>query len=480
LKFIILVIGLSAILISGSIPQGAFAQGDFGGVDKDGSWYVGEGLKQGDYFVYEMCHVDYKECTKFTMEFWFEGDIQVESETKWLVQALVYDGAKVLKGTLELGKVAPEPTGGSEKLLPYSGAYKSSIAWLSAFATSYGGQGGEGPKEFRAVSWGKIGNIGGQQVAPTGLETVFTPAGTFDTVLVTWKTGGAESKIWVLDEFPFPVKASTWTHVSSGIPPQEYKFELLDYQENVASNPFVDVEEKGIVSANPDCTQNYDLVDVKKPTEGFQYQLGIKYGPENPRPGCNLEWIINFHSKYSEAEFLNQVQYDILVVDDEGTPIRSIAQEDNKGFLYSASGQVRTFMLVTEDPGPTNYVIWIYGLAPEFAIPPESPDLLKIQITVGEPIETTPTAEIPDWIKNNAGWWADGLIGDSDFIGGIQYMINEKIINIPDLPEPVGEGEEEVPAWTKNNAGWWAEGLISEDEFVNGIKYLVEQGIIRV
>ena len=28
-------------------------------------------------------------------------------------------------------------------------------------------------------------------------------------------------------------------------------------------------------------------------------------------------------------------------------------------------------------------------------------------------------AEVPDWIKNNAGWWADGTIDDSSFVSGI-------------------------------------------------------------
>ena len=90
-------------------------------------------------------------------------------------------------------------------------------------------------------------------------------------------------------------------------------------------------------------------------------------------------------------------------------------------------------------------------------------------------------ATIPDWIRNNAKWWSDGLIGDSDFVNGIQFMIKEKIINIPNLPEQASEtAEEKVPDWIRNNAGWWANGLISEDDFVNGLKYLVEQGIIRV
>jgi len=89
--------------------------------------------------------------------------------------------------------------------------------------------------------------------------------------------------------------------------------------------------------------------------------------------------------------------------------------------------------------------------------------------------------QIPSWIKNNAKWWAKGQIGDSDFVGGVQHLIKEKIIDIPDLPEQASEtAEEQVPDWVRNNAGWWADGLISEDDFVNGIKWLVEKGIIKV
>ena len=35
-----------------------------------------------------------------------------------------------------------------------------------------------------------------------------------------------------------------------------------------------------------------------------------------------------------------------------------------------------------------------------------------------------------------------------------------------------------VPSWIKNNAGWWADGTIDEDTFMNGLEYLVQNGII--
>ena len=37
-------------------------------------------------------------------------------------------------------------------------------------------------------------------------------------------------------------------------------------------------------------------------------------------------------------------------------------------------------------------------------------------------------ATIPDWVKNNAGWWADGLIDDNSFVSGIQWLITNGIV----------------------------------------------------
>ena len=35
---------------------------------------------------------------------------------------------------------------------------------------------------------------------------------------------------------------------------------------------------------------------------------------------------------------------------------------------------------------------------------------------------------MPNWVKNNAGWWADGQIDDNSFVLGIQYLIKVGII----------------------------------------------------
>ena len=37
---------------------------------------------------------------------------------------------------------------------------------------------------------------------------------------------------------------------------------------------------------------------------------------------------------------------------------------------------------------------------------------------------------IPDWIKNNAGWWVDGTVDDATFLNGIEFLIESGIINV--------------------------------------------------
>ncbi len=44
--------------------------------------------------------------------------------------------------------------------------------------------------------------------------------------------------------------------------------------------------------------------------------------------------------------------------------------------------------------------------------------------------EKLTSVKIPDWIKNNAGWWADGLIDDNSFVQGIQFLIKEGLMKI--------------------------------------------------
>jgi len=88
-------------------------------------------------------------------------------------------------------------------------------------------------------------------------------------------------------------------------------------------------------------------------------------------------------------------------------------------------------------------------------------------------------ANVPDWVKNNAGWWAQDQIDDASFVSGVQYMIEQGIINVPSTTRSSGDTDT-IPSWVKNNAGWWADGTLTENDFVNALQYLIKMGIMKV
>ena len=96
------------------------------------------------------------------------------------------------------------------------------------------------------------------------------------------------------------------------------------------------------------------------------------------------------------------------------------------------------------------------------------------------PLAQAASAEgVPDWVRNNAAWWADGMITDSEFVYAIQYLVSQGIILVP--PTAVAEGQSAgIPDWIKDTAAWWSQGQISDGEFLNGIQHLASIGVITL
>src|SRR2546427_387809 len=63
--FFLVAIGYTAIILAGIIPGilPIFAE----------SWYPGQGLKQGDYFRYNVCWTDHNNCAPFEIDFWVKS-----------------------------------------------------------------------------------------------------------------------------------------------------------------------------------------------------------------------------------------------------------------------------------------------------------------------------------------------------------------------------------------------------------------------
>ena len=103
-----------------------------------------------------------------------------------------------------------------------------------------------------------------------------------------------------------------------------------------------------------------------------------------------------------------------------------------------------------------------------------------VESSVQFTIEETGTVSLPFWIKDLAKMWInEPLVTDKDFARALEYLIQVEIIKIP-YTEPGGETETTIPEWVKNNAGWWIEEKISDTEFTRALQYLVKIGIIKV
>ena len=140
---------------------------------------------------------------------------------------------------------------------------------------------------------------------------------------------------------------------------------------------------------------------------------------------------------------------------------------DNKRQEFSAtvtnSGIYKTVFSINSNSLPGTYVI----------------NLEYAGIQVDSVSFNVLSKNIPFWIKDNAKWWSSSSISDSEFIDGIEYLIEENIIQISTNRQNL-TSEKIIPNWIKVNSDWWANNLISDEDFVKMLEYLVQKGIIQV
>jgi hypothetical protein len=185
----------------------------------DNSWYVGKGVKPNTYYTYQIQNEDVNQGQPFTMTLYFKD--HNDTGQYWNVPTFVVDRGQVFKGTLHLSDLDMTALGSSpipQNMSKYRGGYATSLDWLSAYVPKPG-------QSLSSLYWGKIGSIGGSQIAPVGSAKVTTPAGTFDTTIIQYHKG-VDNNIYIVKDMPLPVKALTYAESSAGTPPIQYSVEL--------------------------------------------------------------------------------------------------------------------------------------------------------------------------------------------------------------------------------------------------------------
>jgi hypothetical protein len=187
------------------------------------------------------------------------------------------------------------------------------------------------------------------------------------------------------------------------------------------------------------------------------------------------------------SNLLKDIHYGFFLIDqDTGNVIFSNVGDDpsNLGILASEGLDIQKITLPSQKTYRIDIAVFGQGITYDTTYAGIGSGLIEVGPGgIKPPTTTTPPLSeisIPDWVRNNAGWWADGAITDNDFASGIEFMIQEKIIRVPTTSSGQSNENAVIPDWVRNNAGWWAEGAISDKDFANGIQFLIKEGIISV
>jgi hypothetical protein len=310
------------------------------------SWYPGKGLKQGDYFSYNVCFTDWHNCAPLQMSFWVKN--QTSDGSGWNLVFLTVDGAIVQEGIMTIGNITPDPETFDPNISDYAAVYRSTVSWLDAFATS------DSPKTFDVPAWGRTGSVGGQSVGPLDHETITEPAGTFDTWVVGWHKGNADNKIWIDSSLPFPVKANVYVDVNTGTPPPDYTLDLLQNGNSQTEPSFLQVTSTTTTGVNAGCeapNMLQDSVHATATTDSNSMIIEYRYSPSNPHNGCPIEMRLSFEQVYDQTQKVSNVQYDIFTVDNNGVKLSSLAQTLGRASLFAPVGDDdNTFVLNGSTP----------------------------------------------------------------------------------------------------------------------------------
>ena len=209
-----------------------------------------------------------------------------------------------------------------------------------------------------------------------------------------------------------------------------------------------------------------DYTHLRSVTENGQFRILVSWEPNNLQSNSNAKIIFDITDIFLKNKPI-ATSYDF-----------SITQNDK--IIFEQSG------FSTDSRNEHNVV--------EFMIPKDITGIVHlnfknldnnnlarttIPIIIDSVIYQNDMISMPEWIKNNAGWWAAGQIDDDSFIQGIEYLIKNEIIIIPKTLQTTLESQV-IPSWIKNNAGWWAAGQIDDKTFVKGIQFLVKEGILQI
>lgn len=204
--------------------------------------------------------------------------------------------------------------------------------------------------------------------------------------------------------------------------------------------------------------------DLETVTESGQFKIKLDYEPKDLRSGEKAKISFSILDVFLSEKPIS-VNYQLSVEQNGVSIFNDIGKSNDDGSFVT-----REFIIPDSISGPIN--IKFENL--------DGKSLAKATLPVVVNRISEQPSTVPEWIKNNAKWWAEDKITNYDFIKGIEYLITHKIISIPETVNVNSQSDSNIPQWVKNNADWWASGQIDEKTFLNSIQFLVNKGIIKI
>lgn len=320
---LLLVFGASSVALTNNI----YAQ-------EDNVWYPGEGVKQDMYVTYRIQEEGTNDRQPFELTLYFQEQNQ---DGEWTVPAFVVDQGRVIEGTWKLSDSMAYLAGGSQvpaDMNDFVGGYSGSLHWLDSFTTK------SEPKSLASgTNWGRTGSIGGSDLIVSGPESIAVEAGSYDTTLLTLKKG-ATSRIWVQNGFPFPIKAEFFADVTTGTPPMQFAFELL---------------ETGMGKPTPPATEERIPTPPLSGTTGRgTYEIKIDWEPATIEPGKTVRFAVALSD--AQGLPLQRANYDFTVKDANGNVVQEFTNQNADAEFGTGTHEVQ---FDTDATGPMTVTVKI-------------------------------------------------------------------------------------------------------------------------
>ena len=191
-------------------------------------------------------------------------------------------------------------------------------------------------------------------------------------------------------------------------------------------------------------------------------------------PASNAESPVAIVMEKTSYSYCERLFYSIEVSEITGEPaIIHIRDESGKG---SSAIPIEITGLSNPVPSPFAFDREVFELGKYFV----DVEYAGSKVTAEFNIVDSDNICIPEVIRQFVIEWLNDKMPDGYLVDAFQKYVDIKLINIPFEINNENILEIDIPNWTKNTAYWWIQGVISDNEYSQMINYLVDEGIISL